>query len=118
MIRILLCVAGLTTSVAAQQSTSIGQGAILRGLDKISGQTTDLQMPIGSNAQLGRLTITLTDCRYPAGNLAGDAFAGLQVRETGQVEPVFSGWMIASAPALSAMDHNRYDVWVIRCTIS
>jgi hypothetical protein len=29
--------------------------------------------------------------------------------------PVFSGWMIASSPALSAMDHPRYDVWILRC---
>ncbi|MEO0381372.1 MAG: DUF2155 domain-containing protein, partial [Pseudomonadota bacterium] len=27
-------------------------------------------------------------------------------------------WMIASAPALSAMEHARYDVWVMRCTTS
>jgi hypothetical protein len=29
--------------------------------------------------------------------------------------PVFSGWMIASSPALNAMDHPRYDVWLLRC---
>ena len=30
----------------------------------------------------------------------------------------FSGWMIASTPALSAMDHSRYDIWVMRCATS
>ena len=30
-------------------------------------------------------------------------------------EPVFVGWMIATSPALSAMDHPRYDVWVLNC---
>ena len=29
--------------------------------------------------------------------------------------PAFHGWMIASSPALSALEHSRYDVWVIRC---
>ncbi|MGB0439332.1 MAG: DUF2155 domain-containing protein [Paracoccaceae bacterium] len=29
--------------------------------------------------------------------------------------PVFEGWIIASSPALNAMDHARYDVWVLRC---
>jgi len=24
--------------------------------------------------------------------------------------------MIASSPALNALDHPRYDVWVMRCT--
>ena len=28
---------------------------------------------------------------------------------------VFSGWMFASSPALSAMEHAIYDVWVVDC---
>jgi hypothetical protein len=28
---------------------------------------------------------------------------------------IFSGWMFASSPALSAMDHPVYDVWIIGC---
>ena len=27
----------------------------------------------------------------------------------------FRGWMIASSPALMALDHARYDIWLIRC---
>ncbi|MDA9980314.1 DUF2155 domain-containing protein, partial [Yoonia sp.] len=30
----------------------------------------------------------------------------------------FAGWMLASAPALNAMDHPRYDVWALRCITS
>ena len=29
---------------------------------------------------------------------------------------VFSGWMYASSPGLSALEHPVYDIWVIRCT--
>jgi len=29
---------------------------------------------------------------------------------------VFSGWMFASSPGLSALEHPVYDVWVIECT--
>ena len=32
--------------------------------------------------------------------------------------PIFEGWMIAASPALNALDHARYDVWVLRCTTS
>ena len=28
---------------------------------------------------------------------------------------LFSGWMFASSPALSALEHPVYDVWVIGC---
>ena len=31
-------------------------------------------------------------------------------------ERLFSGWMFASSPGLSALEHPVYDVWVIRCT--
>jgi hypothetical protein len=63
-----------------------------------------------------RMQVDLGECRYPEGNPSGDAFAFVTLRIEGQVEPVFRGWMIASAPALNALDHPRYDVWVIRCT--
>ena len=28
---------------------------------------------------------------------------------------IFSGWMFASSPALSALDHPVYDIWVLEC---
>ena len=34
---------------------------------------------------------------------------------TQNVEPLFSGWMFASSPALNALEHPVYDVWVIDC---
>ena len=33
-------------------------------------------------------------------------------------EVAFSGWMVASSPALNALDHSRYDIWVLRCMTS
>lgn len=103
---------------SAQQSTQQGEGALLRGLNKVTGRTQDIELKSGGVARYGRLTIALRECRYPAGNRSGDAFAGLDILEDGAEEPVFRGWMMASAPALSAMDHAQYDIWVIRCTTS
>ncbi|WP_299657350.1 DUF2155 domain-containing protein [uncultured Tateyamaria sp.] len=108
----------LGTGAMAQQETQSATGAVLRGLDKFSGQVVDIQMQAGSTAQFERLTITLTECRYPSGNPSGNAYAGLQITEIGREGVVFSGWMIASAPALNAMEHPRYDVWVMRCITS
>lgn len=109
-------IAGFVTSMAQAQQTAQAPGAMLRGLDKVSGQTTDFELAAGKTAQFGRIWITLIECRYPAGNRAGDAFAALDIREADSGKPDFQGWMIASSPALSALDHPRYDVWVIRCT--
>ncbi len=91
-------------------------GAVLRGLDKVSGIPVDLPLSIGQTVALGWLQITLGDCRYPVDNAVGDAFAWLVVRERDAEVPIFEGWMIASSPGLNALDHPRFDVWVIRCT--
>jgi hypothetical protein len=36
-------------------------------------------------------------------------------REDSKQERVFSGWMLSSSPAISALDHSVYDVWVLAC---
>lgn len=118
MKRAALIAALLVAGPSFGQQAASGSGAVLRALDKVSGQTSDIELVNGEAKQIGRLTVRLAECRYPSGNRAGDAYAALDIREEGKVEPVFQGWMIASAPALSAMDHARYDVWVIRCTTS
>lgn len=111
----LLAIALCAGSAAAQEQTNRGSGAILRALDKYTGSVVDIEMTAGTLSRFGRLELILTECRYPAGNPSGDAYAGLQIREVGAETIVFSGWMVASSPALNAMEHPRYDVWVLRC---
>ena len=60
----------------------------------------------------------MKECRYPVGNPSGNAYASLEISETGKPGVLFSGWMIASSPALNALDHSRYDIWVLRCITS
>jgi len=109
---ILLLVCG---SAMAQQKVESGTGAMLRGLDKVSGQTVDVEMTSGQSAPIFGLDVALGDCRYPADNPTGDAFAYLTIWEKDKSDQLFDGWMIATSPALNALDHARYDVWVIRC---
>lgn len=98
-------------------ATAQADGAVLRALDKVSGTITDQSLLKDTTVQVGTLVITLSECRYPIDNPAGDAFARIIIRSNKQVLPLFQGWMIASSPALSSLDHGRYDVWVLRCTI-
>lgn len=104
----------LPVTVSAQDFADADAG-VLRWLDRLTGETADIEMVLGQEAQSGRLTIRLDACRYPADNPASDAEAHLTVMDQGVAKPVFDGWMVASSPALSAMDHPRYDVWVLRC---
>ena len=103
--------------VAADSVRAIqAPGAAVRGLDKVSGEVIDLQLAIGETAALGRIEVTLGECRYPEDNPTGEAYAWLEIEDPLRTSRVFEGWMVASSPALNALDHARYDVWVIRCT--
>jgi hypothetical protein len=90
--------------------------ATLRGLDKSSGRTETFDVAVGASAAFGRLAVTVNACRVPPPGEGEDAVAHLTVTDRmGGAGPAFSGWMFASAPALSALDHPRYDVWAIAC---
>ena len=92
-------------------------GAQLRFLDKLTSETGDVTISRGQSAKFGRLLVRLDSCRYPTGNPASDAEAHLTVIEETSEAALFSGWMLASSPALSALDHPRYDVWVLSCVL-
>lgn len=104
----------LALPLPAQEMASATAGT-LRLLDKITGKVYDLHLSLGETVRQGRITVLLEECRYPSDNPAADAQAHLTVVEEGSADPVFSGWMLASSPALSAMDHRRYDIWVLSC---
>ncbi len=110
-------VMGLATLVHAE-ATQNGTGAVLRGLDKMTDQAVDMTLKPGVSADFGHITVKLNECRYPAGNPAGDAYASLTIRDNHADKVVFEGWMVASSPALNALEHRRYDIWVLRCTTS
>jgi len=98
-------------------NSDVGIGAILRGLDRITGSVGDFAMDIGETLQFERLEVTLEACRYPPNDVNADAFALLKIRDIRNTEDSFYGWMFASSPALSALDHPRYDIWVLSCQI-
>ncbi|MBC6442507.1 MAG: DUF2155 domain-containing protein [Rhodobacteraceae bacterium] len=117
MIRILavfLCLAG-AAGARSGVATIAGAAAQLRALDMITGRTRDISLAVGDTTIYEHLMISVTACHYPGNNIDGDAFAYLKIRDVRESEARFEGWMIASSPALSALEHPRYDVWVLRC---
>lgn len=95
-----------------------GNGAVLRGLDKVAGTSRDIPLRNGESHMIAHLRVTLTECRYPDDNPTGEAYAWIDVYDTREDAELFAGWMIASSPALSALDHARYDLWVLNCITS
>lgn len=90
----------------------------LQSLDKISARTMTFEARVGSTVKFGPLYIKIQACRKAPPIEQPESAAFLQIWEvTPQEESrwVFSGWMFASSPALSSMDHPVYDVWVLDC---
>jgi hypothetical protein len=112
-----LVLMALLSGPATAQDLAEASGGVLRWLDKITGETADIELSRGEEAVSGQLTIRLDECRYPAESPVSNAFVHLTITDTRVTGPVFSGWMIATSPALSALDHPRYDVWPLRCVV-
>ena len=110
-------VVGQDVTTVEEDTVTTGTGALLKGLDKLAGTVEELTLASGDTVGLGWLDITLGECRYPEDNPSGDAYAWLEIEEQGQDTPIFRGWMIASSPGLNALDHPRFDVWVLNCTL-
>lgn len=94
-------------------------GATLQWLDKVTARTSTFAIAVGETKAMGSLRITLRACKENPPIEPPESAAFLEVAEIKpgeQSEAVFSGWMFASSPALSAMEHAIYDVWVLACT--
>ena len=100
--------------------TAERHGARMRQLDKMTGRTRTFEIAAGTEERVDRLRVRLEACRSPEDNAQHGTMAFVQIWDTRRAgdPPVFSGWMFAESPALSALDHPRYDVWVISCTTS
>lgn len=98
-----------------------GDIVVLRALDKVTARTEDLYIPIDETARYGTLKIRPRKCLKRPPEETPETSSFLEITEVNEgLEPVrlFSGWMFASSPALNALEHSVYDVWVIDCRTS
>ncbi len=92
---------------------------VLRGLDKITAHVSTFTAPIDQMVQFGALQITARSCDKRPPEEVPESAAFLEIVEARpgeQPQKLFSGWMFASSPALSALENPIYDLWVLDCT--
>ena len=92
--------------------------ALLQGMDKVTARVTTITAPVGEVIKFGTLEIIARTCdkRPPEEPPESAAFLDIwEVREGSPATSLYRGWMFASSPALSAMEHPVYDVWVLDC---
>jgi hypothetical protein len=114
----------LAQSTATLRAIPPGPGkpvAELQGLDKVTARTQRFYAPVGETTRFGTLGITVGDCLVNTPDAPPESVAYLTIvdHKPGQPEEkLFSGWMFASTPSLSALDHGVYDVRVLACTMA
>jgi hypothetical protein len=113
---------GATAALMLAASTARAETvAVLQGLDKITARVSTFDAPVDQSVKFGSLVITVRACvkRPPEEPPETAAFLEInEVRSSGasfESKRVFSGWMFASSPAISAMEDPIYDVGVLDC---
>ena len=113
------------TALPSQAENLKGTAVVLRTLDKVTATTKDYTVRVGDKLNYGSLTVNVRHCEKRPPEDIPETYAFLQIDDrkldgkgkSGEVERVFSGWMLASKPAISALDHGVYDVWVLDCDV-
>jgi len=92
--------------------------AVLQGLDKVTARVSTIEAPLGDTVKFGALEIIVRTCDKRPPEETPESAAFLDVWEVRPGEPavsIYRGWMFASSPALAALEHPVYDVWVLDC---
>ena len=109
----------MTVADAMPDAHGVRRMVVLRGLDKVTGRAIDINAPAGVPVNFGTLIMTARYCYTVPPEEPPETTAFLQIDEKGKqgeaAKRLFSGWMFASTPALNALEHSVYDVWVITC---
>ena len=93
--------------------------AVLQALDKVTARISTFEAPVGDSVRFGTLHIIARACdkRPPEETPESAAFLDISEIKPGEpTEGIYRGWMFASSPALAAMEHPVYDVWVVDCS--
>ena len=114
---LLLCgAAGIAVTFGADKAAA--DTAVLQGLDKITARISTFEAPIDKPVRFGSLKIIARTCKKRPPEEPPESAAFLEVvdvRPDSEPVTLFTGWMFASSPAISAIEHPVYDVWVIDC---
>ncbi len=110
---VILCVLAVSPAMADPHAV-----AVLQTLDKVTARVNTIEVRVGTTVRFGTLLIRVDHCdkRPPEETPESAAFLEIAEQRPGE-EPVltFAGWMFASSPALNALEHPVYDVWVLDC---
>lgn len=121
LFRAIVLSASIAAFAASPAYAIAGQSVILQGLDKVTARVQTFEAAIGQTVTFGTLRITIRACDRTPPTEPPESAAFLDIYEARQGEArtdLFHGWMFASSPALNALEHPVYDVWVLECKVA
>jgi len=94
--------------------------AIIQALNKITAQTSTLEVKVGSSIDFGKLTISAHKCWKSSPDERPENKILLEVidregKSSSKKEKLFYGWMFSSSPSISDLEHPIYDISAIGC---
>jgi hypothetical protein len=89
--------------------------AEIQALDKVSTRTTVLTGKVGETLHFGSLSIVVRSCMGRAPDQPMDSAAYFDITDSHPDAPTFHGWMLASEPGASMLEHPVYDIRLAAC---
>lgn len=115
----LLC-SSLLSSVAKAAEIDMNT-AQMQAMDKITGRVSLIDVPVNGEVKFGSFSIVVRACKSRPPEETPENYAFVDVADetlNGEQLNIFKGWMLSSTPALNAVEHPIYDVWLLKCTNS
>ncbi len=114
-----------------------GTGVLIGALDRERGSNVRVRVPVGSQVTYGSLRLKLSACYASNPEDPMESWAYVEVldmgrqntnqlavlpqrnrrdmREANKERVLRRGWIIASSPAVTPIDHPTYDMWLVSC---
>ena len=92
--------------------------AQMQAMDKITGRVSVVEVPVNSEVTFGSFSIVVRACKATPPEETPENYAFVDVADSsfGKMQfNIFKGWMMSSSPALNAVEHPIYDVWLLKC---
>ena len=113
-----LAVLPLTLNVAAQGVRIENTTAVFSALDKVTARISKIEIPLNETVKFGSLNVTPRVCYSRPATERPKTTSYVEIQEVqldGKAQKIFSGWMFAESPALNAVEHPVFDVWLSDC---
>ena len=112
-------------AVASSAPAAFAQGvrienttAVFSALDKVTARISKIEIALNETVRFGSLNVTPRVCYSRPATERPKTTSFVEIQEVqldGKEKKLFAGWMFAESPALNAVEHPVFDVWLSAC---